>query len=67
MLAFISDPSHARFYGERNDRMPAYGPDKILTAAEIGLVTDWLRGEWYEPMADPTPDLIAPRKRVSPD
>jgi len=56
LLAFISDPSHARFYGERNDRMPAYGPDKILTAAEIGLVTDWLRGEWYEPKADKTPN-----------
>ena len=56
LLAFISDPSHARFYGERNDRMPAYGPDKILTAAEIGLVTDWLRGEWYVPKADKTPN-----------
>ena len=56
LLAFISDPSHARFYGERNDRMPAYGPDKILTAAEIGLVTDWLRGEWYGPKADKTPN-----------
>ncbi len=65
LLAFISDPSHARFYGERNDRMPAYGPDKILTAAEIGLVTDWLRGEWYEPKADPLPNLIPPPRRAS--
>ena len=67
LLAFISDPSHPRFYGERNDRMPAYGPDKILTAPEIGLVTDWLRGEWYEPKTDPIPDLIPPRRRASPD
>ena len=67
LLAFISDPSHARFYGERNDRMPAYGPDKILTAAEIGLVTDWLRGEWYEPKADPLPNLIPPPRRASPN
>ena len=67
LLAFISDPSHARFYGERNDRMPAYGPDKILTAAEIGLVTDWLRGEWYEPKADPPPNLIPPPRRASPN
>ena len=66
LLAFISDPSHARFYGERNDRMPAYGPDQILTAAEIGLVTDWLRGEWYEPKADPLPNLIPPPRRASP-
>jgi len=65
LLAFISDPSHARFYGERNDRMPAYGPDNILTAAEIGLVTDWLRGEWYEPKADPLPNLIPPPRRAS--
>ena len=67
LLAFISDPSHARFYGERNDRMPAYGPDKILTAAEIGLVTDWLRGEWYEPKADPLPNLIPPPRQASPN
>jgi ubiquinol-cytochrome c reductase cytochrome b subunit len=51
LTAFISDPVHARFYGKRNDRMPAYGPDKILTPQEIGLVADWLRGEWYEPVA----------------
>ena len=51
MVDFISDASHARFYGKRNDRMPAYGPDKILTAQEIGLVADWLRGDWYEPVA----------------
>ena len=67
LLAFISDPSHARFYGERNDRMPAYGPDNILTAAEIGLVTDWLRGEWYEPKAGPLPDLSPPPQRASPN
>ncbi len=67
LLAFISDPSHARFYGQRNDRMPAYGPDKVLSPQEIGLVADWLRGEWYVPQADPPPDLIPPRRRASPD
>ena len=67
LVAFISDPSHGRFYGERNDRMPAYGPDKILTPQEIGLVADWLRGEWYEPKAKPSPDVIAPRGRASPN
>ncbi len=45
--AFIRDPSHARFYGERNDRMPAFGPDGILTDEEIGLLADWLRGDWW--------------------
>jgi ubiquinol-cytochrome c reductase cytochrome b subunit len=49
LIAFVSDPSHGRFYGERNDRMPAFGTEKILTPHEIGLVTDWIRREWYEP------------------
>lgn len=47
MLAFIQDPSHKRFYGDRNDRMPSYGavedkPAK-LSDREIGLIVDWLR------------------------
>ena len=49
LTAFISDASHERFYGEKNDRMPAFGTDKMLTEREIGLVADWLRGEWYVP------------------
>lgn len=49
LIAFISNPSHERFYGRRNDRMPKYGEEKQLTPQEIGLVADWLRGEWYEP------------------
>lgn len=48
MIAFVSDPEHERFYGERNDRMPRYNEEKILTPQEIGLVVDWLRGEWFE-------------------
>lgn len=48
MIAFVSDPEHERFYGDRNDRMPRYGEEKILTPQEIGLVVDWLRGEWFE-------------------
>lgn len=49
LVGFISNPAHERFYGERNDRMPAFGEEKSLTPQEIGLVADWLRGEWYEP------------------
>jgi ubiquinol-cytochrome c reductase cytochrome b subunit len=49
LVAFISNPEHERFYGERNDRMPAFGEEKSLTPQEIGLVADWLRNEWYEP------------------
>jgi ubiquinol-cytochrome c reductase cytochrome b subunit len=51
LVAFISDASHERFYGERNDRMPAFGPDKTLTEAQIGLIADWLRGDWARPAA----------------
>ena len=44
---FIKDPSHKRFYGTRNDRMPTYGgtadtPAK-LTDQDIALIVDWLR------------------------
>ena len=49
MIAFVSNPKHDRFYRGRNDRMPAFGEEKMLTDQEIGLVVDWLRGEWYEP------------------
>ncbi len=49
LVAFIANPEHARFYGSRNDRMPAFGEEKQLTPQEIGLIADWLRGEWYVP------------------
>jgi ubiquinol-cytochrome c reductase cytochrome b subunit len=49
MMAFVSNPKHDRFYRSRNDRMPSFGEEKMLTDQEIGLVVDWLRGEWYEP------------------
>ena len=46
LTAFIRDASHPRFYGDRNDRMPAFGPEEILTDEEIRLVVDWLREDW---------------------
>ncbi|MBL9200595.1 MAG: c-type cytochrome, partial [Opitutaceae bacterium] len=49
VIGIISNPEHERFYGKKNDRMPAFGEEKQLTPHEIGLVADWLRGEWYEP------------------
>ena len=48
LVKFITDPAHADLYGERNDRMPAFGRNGMLSAEQIGLVADWLRGEWYE-------------------
>jgi ubiquinol-cytochrome c reductase cytochrome b subunit len=51
LLAFLRNPSHERFYGKRNDRMPAFGQEQILDERAMGLLVDWLRGEWYEPAA----------------
>ena len=48
LIGIIGDPKHERFYGRRNDRMPAFATDQILDAQSIGLLADWLRGEWYE-------------------
>jgi ubiquinol-cytochrome c reductase cytochrome b subunit len=49
LTAFISNPADRRFYGRRNDRMPAFGEDQILDAQSIGLIVDWLRGDWFKP------------------
>ena len=53
-VAIIANAADKRFYGKDNDRMPAYAefphdPAKnILSARDVGLLTDWLRGEWFE-------------------
>jgi ubiquinol-cytochrome c reductase cytochrome b subunit len=44
-LGIIHDPTHARFYGSRNDRMPSFGKDARLGPSEMGLLVDWLRGD----------------------
>ncbi len=46
---FIHDPAQPRFYGRRNDRMPRFGAEGLLSEREIGLLADWLRGDWPEP------------------
>jgi len=48
LMKFLDNPGHADFYGKRNDRMPAFGAEKILSEKQIGLIVDWLRGEWYQ-------------------
>src|SRR6185369_3038651 len=53
LTGIISNPKHPRFYGKRNDRMLSFGEEKILDAVTIGLLADWLRGEWYEPAEVP--------------
>ncbi|MCX6928789.1 MAG: cytochrome b N-terminal domain-containing protein [Verrucomicrobia bacterium] len=46
LISFIANPEHRRFYGKRNDRMPRFGEDNLLTAPNITLIADWLRGDW---------------------
>jgi ubiquinol-cytochrome c reductase cytochrome b subunit len=48
LIDFVSNPAHPDFYGERNDRMPAFGAKQVLTEQSIGMIADWLRGTWYE-------------------
>ncbi len=48
LVKFLNNPAHPDFYGARNDRMPAFGEKQILDAMQIGLLADWLRGDWYE-------------------
>jgi ubiquinol-cytochrome c reductase cytochrome b subunit len=50
LIDFLKNPAHPSFYGQRNDRMPAFGDKQILDAQAIGLIADWLRGQWYEPV-----------------
>lgn len=56
LAGMISNPNQERFYGkENNDRMPAFAEhaelteNNILSPANLDLIVDWLRGEWYEP------------------
>jgi ubiquinol-cytochrome c reductase cytochrome b subunit len=49
LVKFLNNPAHPNFYGDHNDHMPAFGEKQILTSQSIGLIADWLRGDWYEP------------------
>lgn len=57
LKGMISNPSHQRYYGENNDRMPAFAehadkPDSnMISPANLDLLVRWLRGDWYEPTA----------------
>ena len=49
-----AEPTHERFYGDTNDRMPSFGKAEeggapILTRRQIEMIADWLRGDWYRP------------------
>jgi mono/diheme cytochrome c family protein len=44
-VGIIADPTHERFYGDSNDRMPAF--EKSMPREQIEILADWLRGQWY--------------------
>ena len=53
IVGIIRNPASRHFYGKLNDRMPAYAASddpaqNTLSAEQIKLLADWLRGEWYE-------------------
>lgn len=43
LVGMITDPTHDRFYGKRNDRMPKFGRDGVLSPLAVGQLADWLR------------------------
>ncbi len=52
LIDFIRNPADERFYGEINDRMPAFAPHanarlNQLDEKSLGLIVDWLRGDWH--------------------
>lgn len=58
LTGMISNPSAERFYADdQNDRMQQFAADpshpdlNLLTANELRLLVEWLRGEWVEPEA----------------
>jgi ubiquinol-cytochrome c reductase cytochrome b subunit len=65
LIGIISNPNHERFYPDTNDGMPAFAEhpgnssENILSSESIELVVDWLRGDWYEPPAEPAADPTA--------
>ena len=65
-MSFVSDPAHERFFGDNNDRMPSFLKEKTLTTREIGMVADWLRGEWYVPGEKQQSPATAAAQTVAP-
>ncbi len=69
LTAFIRNPADARFYGENNDRMPAFAPhdDPRLNQLDdhsLQLIVNWLLGNWVVPGGEINPlpsDASKPR------
>jgi ubiquinol-cytochrome c reductase cytochrome b subunit len=61
LMAFIRNPADKRFYGDSNDRMPAFAPHddpklNQLDDKSLGMIVDWLRGDWKRPAAETSAD-----------
>jgi ubiquinol-cytochrome c reductase cytochrome b subunit len=59
IAGIIHNPADPHYYNKANDRMPSYAasPDpsqNALNPHQIELLTNWLRGEWYEKSPMPT-------------
>ncbi|MCG8585983.1 MAG: hypothetical protein MI757_14845, partial [Pirellulales bacterium] len=75
LIDFISNPNKPQFYGDNNDRMPAFAEhginrapssrdealsdvaatkNRIPSRRDLELIVDWIRGDWYEPLAKET-------------
>lgn len=60
LIGMISNPNHEKYYAHLEDAqlMPAFAPStdqpdaNQLSATEIGMIADWLRGDWYRPAAE---------------
>jgi ubiquinol-cytochrome c reductase cytochrome b subunit len=51
LAAFIHNPADPRFYGDRNDRMPAFGtggPEMRLKPESIKEIIDFIRSDWNQ-------------------
>jgi mono/diheme cytochrome c family protein len=53
IAGIVRNPAAKNYYGKSNDRMPAYAASadpaqNTLNPQQIKLLTDWLRGDWYE-------------------
>ena len=61
LYQFIANAGHERFYGDNNDRMPAFAASddpsqNLLSPREITLLVRWLRGDDKELGAAPPND-----------
>ena len=51
LTEFIGNPNHSRFYGDKNDRMPAFAEHPTdpsrnsLSKHEFEMLVRWLRGD----------------------